>query len=227
MAAKSLCSVVECGKPSMAKGWCNKHYYLLRGGPRCAAADCQRPAQTKGYCEPHSKRFKRHGDPLGGSRRAAPGAPAEWIKANTAHLGDECVAWPFSRADNGYGASWDAGAYISAHRHMCRAAHGEPPSPRHVAAHSCGNGHLGCVNPRHLRWATPSQNTLDSIAHGTHPAAYSAGSAHPNAKLTEAMVLEIRAKLAGGNGPADLAREYGVCASAISQIKARRAWVHI
>jgi hypothetical protein len=50
---------------------------------------------------------------------------------------------------------------------MCILAHGEPELPKHEAAHSCGKGHLGCVNPKHLSWKTPAGNCADKRAHGT------------------------------------------------------------
>lgn len=50
---------------------------------------------------------------------------------------------------------------------MCQKAHGDPPSPKHDAAHSCGRGHEGCVNPNHLSWKTKKQNQADRITHGT------------------------------------------------------------
>jgi hypothetical protein len=34
--------------------------------------------------------------------------------------------------------------------------------------HSCGNGDKGCVNPKHLRIGTPSENNADTLEHGTH-----------------------------------------------------------
>jgi hypothetical protein len=54
-----------------------------------------------------------------------------------------------------------------AHRYMCVLIHGEPPSDKHQASHSCGRGHEKCVNPRHISWKTPSGNQLDRRSHGT------------------------------------------------------------
>lgn len=50
---------------------------------------------------------------------------------------------------------------------MCELAHGPAPSGKHQAAHNCGKGHEGCVNPRHLEWKTNKENSIDKIRHGT------------------------------------------------------------
>lgn len=71
---------------------------------------------------------------------------------------------------------------------MCILAHGEPPSPEHVAAHSCGQGHEGCVNPGHLRWATVAENIADTLKHGTRRTLGLAG----RRSLSELQVRAVR-----------------------------------
>jgi len=56
----------------------------------------------------------------------------------------------------------------AASRHMCRMAHGEPESGE-AARHLCGNGHLSCVNPTHLRWGTVYENIRDKELHRGRP----------------------------------------------------------
>jgi group I intron endonuclease len=53
------------------------------------------------------------------------------------------------------------------------------------------------------------------------------GSANHAAKLTEAAVREIRARLAAGESGRHLASEYGVAESVVSLIKSGRAWKHV
>lgn len=77
--------------------------------------------------------------------------------------GNECLEWPYSGNNWGYGQLTVAGRLVVASRFVCEIAHGDPPTPEYQAAHSCGNGHLGCVNPQHLRWATPKENSADKI----------------------------------------------------------------
>jgi len=102
---------------------------------------------------------------------------------------------------------------------MCILAHGEPPTPAHQASHSCGKGHEGCVSPRHLRWATASENEADKIDHGT----VRRGSSINTAKLTEADVRQIR-ELYDSVGRAALARRYGILPTTVWQVATRRSW---
>ena len=48
-------------------------------------------------------------------------------------------------------------------RLICEEAYGPPPTSKHQAAHNTPNGCIGglCVEPRHLRWATPRENLND------------------------------------------------------------------
>lgn len=83
------------------------------------------------------------------------------------YTGDDCVTWPFSTNGMGYGVFAYLGENHYAHRFVCELAHGAPPTDGHQAAHSCGNGHNGCVTPSHLSWKTNSENQLDRREHGT------------------------------------------------------------
>lgn len=96
------------------------------------------------------------------------GRGIKWLRAHVDYAGDDCLVWPYFRDPReGYGTMGHEGKVWKAHRLMCVLAHGEPPTPKHQAAHSCGNGRGGCVNPRHLRWTTPRGNAQDRSKHGT------------------------------------------------------------
>jgi len=82
---------------------------------------------------------------------------------------DECILWPFAvRKSNGYGAHSESSTgkkkNHEAHNFVCKLAHGEPEHGEE-SAHICG--HKLCVNPKHLRWATPFENMEDAKRHGT------------------------------------------------------------
>jgi hypothetical protein len=111
------------------------------------------------------------------------------------------------------------GQRIGMSRFVCSVAHGPPNSPELDAAHNCGNGHLGCVNPLHLAWKTKKENQADRLIHGTH----NRGERHGNAKLNNEQVLKIKA-LKGIDNAKALASQFGVGQAAIQNIWAGRRW---
>jgi len=110
----------------------------------------------------HYTRLQRHGDPLF-TKTAPEGAGLEVLHSLIGHEGDTCVTWPYSRNPQGYGQTFYCGEVMGAHRVMTILKYGPPPTNAHQAAHSCGNGRLGCVNPVHLRWATAQENIIDKF----------------------------------------------------------------
>jgi hypothetical protein len=221
------CSIPGCGKPVHAKDLCNPHYRhsLKYGGPlagpplrvlyngaKCGVDGCDNPAHSKGLCSRHYGKQRVNGDPLGG-RETRQGEPGEWLRANKDHAGAECLIYPFSRNGGGYGAS----------REMCRLAHGEPPTSEHQAAHSCGRGHEGCVNPMHLSWKLsggPGGNVADKLIHGTHQF----GERNPFAELKHSDIGPILDRLAAGEAQTAIAADYGVEQSNISAINRGKTW---
>lgn len=230
MADYPICEIKDCANPAERKGMCNLHYQRfkrcgdpLSGKPvkkthfkKCSVSVCGNLARTKGMCSSHYMRQSRHGDPLKGG--LGNGTLFKWIVANKHYEGDECLSWPFSRNTNGYGYASMDGKLAPASRIMCIVAHGPPPSEGMHAAHSCGKGHEGCVNPKHLRWATPLENAGDRELHGT----LSRAEAHPSSKLTKDQILEIRDS---PKSKAELANHYGVSRVTIWRIKQPGHWV--
>lgn len=94
------------------------------------------------------------------------GKSAAWLLDQIAFDGPECLIWPFSTDGDGYGQFALDGKFLKAHRWMCEQINGPPPTPKHYAAHECGNGMKGCVHPKHLRWKTSSENAIDRRKHG-------------------------------------------------------------
>ncbi len=185
---------------------------------KCAVSSCDRPAIAKGFCKPHWHRNNRYGDPTAGMYREGQGP--EWLRAHVSHDGDECLIWPFGRNSRGYGAVGFRGKRVGAHRAMCILAHGEPPTGTSHAAHSCGNGHLGCVNPNHLAWKSPAENQRDRLRHGTDVR----GEKNSCAAITKEDVRVIRRRAAAGETQTAIAADFGITNYAVWSIVHRRTW---
>jgi HNH endonuclease len=99
------------------------------------------------------------------------------------------------------------------HRVMCEHYHGK--SDRPFVRHKCDV--RNCVNPAHLEWGTPKENTRDMVDRGRH-LGRPKGSKNPHgrenstlSKLSPAVVDEMR-RLArhGGMSQAAIGKLYGV-----------------
>jgi hypothetical protein len=149
-------------------------------------------------------------------KRIAPkGSSEAFLRAHLAWTSDECLTWPYRTVPAGYGLAVVGGVQKRASRWMCILAHGEPPSSKHEAAHKCGNAK--CVNPKHLRWATPAQNSADKLVHGTH----NRGERSGKTKLASTDVRAIR------EAPPDLKvlmARFGVSKGCISKIRSGQRW---
>lgn len=146
------------------------------------------------------------------------GAAIRWIREHADYQGDDCIQWPFT-ALRGYGLFGYLGKHHYAHRFMCELIHGPAPSVKHQAAHSCGNGHNRCVNPKHLSWKTLGENMLDKRRHGTTNKAWWGR----RGKLTPEQIEEIRATTGPNTVPA-LAAKFNVTESNIRHIQSGRTW---
>lgn len=190
MATPRICSIPDCGKPTIARGWCPSHYL----------------------------RWRRHGDPLrGGTTWNEP--ERFYREVVIPYEGDECIVWPYGRTEQGYARITYNHKTVKAHRRVCEEVYGPPPTPKHEAAHSCGNGAGGCVTKRHLRWATRKENMDDRILHGTSHR----GSDHYNVKLTEDDVKSIRS-LRDALPQSVIAKQFGVSQTLVSSIQRRKHW---
>lgn len=233
MAKDGICIIPGCCNPILNKprGWCSKHYQRWQryGDPlvvkmrryqaneACEIDGCEQQAKVRGLCALHNDRRRRTGDPNKPYLNERFRAIVNWIDEHKAHPLDDCLNWPFYRNGTGRGVVIFEGKGRSAPNAMCRAAHGAPPTEDHEAAHSCGNGHLGCVNPKHLRWATRAENEADKVRHGT----LRRGRSINTSKLSEDDVRSIRASAERGTV---LAERFGVSTAAISSIRKRHSW---
>lgn len=150
------------------------------------------------------------------------GAALAFFEGLFAAPGDECILWPYSRNDAGYGVfSKPRGGVNSAivSRCACERANGAPSHPNLEAAHTCGRGHLGCVNPRHLAWKSTQENRDDQLVHGTR----NFGERNGKSKLTVDQVREMR-RQRGAVSQRLLAARFGIDQSTVSDIQRGKRW---
>ena len=129
---------------------------------------------------------------------------------------DECWLWTAYKNKEGYGEFRHNGKMVKSHRIALEMHLRRQITAGLVVCHLpliCHN--RACVNPRHLREDTRSNNNLDMHVDGTML----------HAKLTEEQVREIRAS--AGKLHRELAVEYGVSKSLISLIILRKKWNHL
>lgn len=222
------CSINGCGKPTASLGYCSMHYSRfkrngdtsialrdrLNPGEPCLVPDCEAPKRKGGYCQTHYDRIRRYGDPNGCRETGE-----MWLERHVSHEGDECLQWPFGRNRKGYAELKFRGVHMKAGRAICILVNGEPPEQGMHAAHSCGKGHEGCVNPKHLRWATPSQNEMDKVLHKTS----NRGQRSAMSRLSVVDVLGVRALLKSWP-VAKVAKEFGVSRGAVFGISTGKNW---
>jgi hypothetical protein len=134
----------------------------------CKIEGCGKPRKGRGWCSQHWQRWRKYGDPLAARPKALDGEPDRFFREVVlVYDGEDCLLWPYGRDGWGYGRIWIDGRTHNVHRLACEMEHGLPSDARLEAAHSCGNGHLACVNRKHVRWATPKENSADKFVHGT------------------------------------------------------------
>lgn len=122
----------------------------------------------------------------------------------------QCWTWLRTKNDRGYGRCQnDHGKLVSAHRYIWECENGPVPQGLELD-HLCRN--RDCVNPSHMEPVTHAENSRRACS-----------------PFTEDMVRDIRARVfdAGSNSRGvqlEIAKEYGVTATAISQIVLRKTW---
>ncbi|MGB7022330.1 MAG: hypothetical protein WBD73_00895, partial [Candidatus Acidiferrales bacterium] len=162
----------------------------------------------------------RHGDPLRSDK-----TPYEdilkFFQDATKYQGDECIFWPFSKKMNYPIMRTEKRSRPKCvHRLVCSKINGPPPSDRPLAIHSCGNGHLACITPSHLRWGSVYDNLADMELHGTR----ARGTRLGIATLTECEAQEIYQRAHSGERTSRLAAQFKITRSTVYRIKIGKLW---
>ncbi len=140
---------------------------------------------------------------------------------------DECWNWIGSKDTTGYGRIGIGRKYYAVHRIVYSLSVKDIPfsAPKkrtdegHVL-HTCDN--RACCNPRHLFLGTQKDNMRDMVSKSRR--ASTKGELNPNAVLSRKDVGDIKWILSKGIACPEIARLYGVTATAISRIRDGVSW---
>jgi len=107
---------------------------------------------------------------------------------------------------------------ISAHRYSFKIFVGEIPNGLYVL-HKCDNPR--CINPEHLFLGTRQDNVNDRERKGRNKIIHYSGNEHPNHKLLESDIYEIRNS---NKSSKELSKIFKVSSGHIRAIKRRESW---
>lgn len=164
-----------------------------------------------------------------------PVAARFWSKVDRS-TASGCWYWKAGIGTDGYGKFWIAGRSVHAHTIAYQLTYGDPPAG-YAICHHCDT--RPCCRPDHLFAGTNQQNMQDMIQKGrggqgdrhwsrVKPERIPRGSAHHQAKLTEAIVRTIRFERANYHTPFTVfSRRYGVTPPVIRNAAVGRTWKHV
>lgn len=132
----------------------------------CSIRDCEDPVVARGWCNAHYKRWRRHGDPLGGETpRGGTVEERLWARVEKTST---CWLWTGPKLPSGYGYLGRNGKHIYVHRLAYELLVGPIPAGLmldHVKANGCTS--KTCVKtiadkdgPAHLEPVTQRENIL-------------------------------------------------------------------
>jgi len=151
-------------------------------------------------------------------------APRFWAKIDQSGGPDACWTWIAAKSEFGYGFFTPPGGKPNslAHRVMWELKNGPIPAGL-KCLHTCGTGHLGCVNPAHLYLGTQKDNHRDRSLAGRTRNGRGKGYRE---KLDVGDVLTIR-KLAPTQSYRSLGRLFGVSPVTIARVVDRVSWRNV
>lgn len=168
---------------------------------------------AKGFCNSHYKRNRLYGNPTGG--KSYKGEVVNFLSDAISSNTQECILSPYSRNKGGYSRVNIKGKTILSHVFVLESVSKKKLKINNEVIHSCGNGHLGCVNPKHLSWGTREQNVKDAILHGSKHSG--------SKKFSDREVSEMRKLLKEGVDHFTVSEKYNISPSYLNKIRLNKA----
>ena len=169
----STCSIGECNRPVVGWGMCSGHYQRwqkhgdgfdrspLRGFGRkgCRVDGCDRPHKGHGLCRAHLVRQRERGDVGTTEVRAWREGLADTAKRLLAKAVEDehgCLVLAPTEPNGRVRIKRGKKTWL-AHRLILVWKTGMNPTDLD-SIHKCERGHMGCINPDHLKFGTRSEN---------------------------------------------------------------------
>ncbi len=192
----------------------------------CQCKGCELPVIALGMCNKHYLRNRKYGSPFAVKSHSGlmKGLSApERFSRQMKMTEDGCWTWAAGMDKDGYGrfrGEYDGQKYTFAHRYSW-ALHNKKNVPKGMlVCHSCDNPR--CVNPDHLFVGTEADNMADMVSKNRQHIPF--GVVNHRAVITEEQALRI---LADPRPYTQIAADFGVAASTIGSIKAKKSWAHL
>ena len=192
----------------------------------CSIEGCGEEVTARGLCCRHYNRWRRYGNPLKlvTRPRGMTLEDAVEYELGRAVRDGGCLLTQGSRYPSGYGRVITGRRHHSLSRLVLERKLGRKLRRDEVTRHLCHNP--PCIEPRHLVPISRADNAKDTINAVYQPRVR--GEAHPNAKLVDQLVREIRARYAaGGISQRKLAAEMGISHHALRRVVVGDGWSHV
>ena len=166
--------------------------------------------------------FRKYGDPLG--RTSAKGLNVEETFNFYGWTVTESGCWEYNGSRNvqNYGRLTQGGKHLKASRAAYELWVGAIPDGM-IIRHTCDNP--PCINPAHLIPGTYGDNSRDMFERGRQNDVR--GEKHGRAKLTDAIVREIKTRAVAGELQKTIALDLGINFRTVSSIVNGHSWKHV